>query len=392
MGVSLNTILKNLSKAYNLKLLAGEKGLNSEFSWIYFTEDHRTVEFIRGGELIITTGMITAGDPNGPSCWLFGLIDKLISLDAVGLIINVGDYIPSVPIDIIEYCDEKSFPLFSIPWEVHLVDILRDVCNYIIENEQRERNISTALSVSIFSPENFHLYETNLRRNGLDPFENYAAICIDIKSIPDPQKKLSHIIHSTFFPSKAKVFLVLEDSEVILVIYKATKETVQNVCSTLAKSFRLHGNNLPMHMGIGSIVSNIWKLHESYQHAHACMEQVIRYNIPELYYDSLGFMKILLSTKDKELLLKFCEETLHTLKEHDLVHNSNYMELLRIYLDENMSIQSTAQKAYTHRNTVSYRIQKIKEMLNTDFTTAKERLDYHIALYIYNMYIKPTLK
>ena len=392
MGVNLNTILKNLSKVYNIKLLAGEKGLCNELSWIYFTEDHRTVEFIRGEELIITTGMITAGDPNGPSGWLFGLIDKLISLDAVGLIINVGDYIPSVPVDVIEYCDEKSFPLFSIPWEVHLVDILRDVCNYIIENEQRERSISTALSVSIFSPENFHLYENNLRRNGFDPFESYATICFDIRSVAEPQKKLSHIIHSPFFPSKTKVSLIFEDSELVLVIYKATEETTKNVCSALIQSFRLHGNNLPVHMGIGPVVSDIRKLHESYQHAHACMDLAFRFNIPELYYDSLGFMKILLSTKDKDLLLGFCEETLHKLKEHDMAHNSDYMELLRIYLDENMNIQSTAQKTYTHRNTVNYRIQKIKELLNTEFTTPEERLDYQIALYIHNMYIEPTLK
>ncbi len=392
MGVNLNTIFNNLSKVYNIKLLAGEKGLCNELSWIYFTEDHRTVEFIRGGELIITTGMMTVGDPAGPSGWLSGLINKLISLDAVGLIVNVGNYIPCVPKEIIEYCDEKSFPLFSMPWEVHLVDILRDVCNYLFENEQRERNISTALSVSIFSPENFHLYESNLRRNGFDPSERYAAICFDIRAVAEPQKKLPHIIHSALFPTKTKYSLVFEESELVLVVYKATDETTKDVCSLLGKSLRLHGHNVPVHMGVGPVVPDISKLHKSYQHAHACMDQAVRYNISELFYKDLGFMKILLSAKDKELLLEFCEETLYKLKEHDRAHDSDYMELLRVYLDENMNIQTTARKTYTHRNTVNYRIQKIKELLDTEFATPEERLDYQMALYIYSMYIKPMSK
>ena len=107
--VNLNMIYCNLRQVYGLKLLAGECGLNNEVSWIYYTEDCQTVEFIRGNELIITTGMVTACDPEKSVIWLSTLIEKLISLNAAGLIINIGDYIPTVPDCIIGYCEEKTF-------------------------------------------------------------------------------------------------------------------------------------------------------------------------------------------------------------------------------------------------------------------------------------------
>lgn len=285
--VNLNMIYCNLRQVYGLKLLAGECGLNNEVSWIYYTEDCQTVEFIRGNELIITTGMVTACDPEKSVIWLSTLIEKLISLNAAGLIINIGDYIPTVPDCIIGYCEEKNFPLFTMPWEVRLVDILRDVCNYLFENEQRERNISAAMLVAIFSPENILLYENNLRHNGFDPSEDYAAICIDISRMEDPQQQMPRLINKALYHTMLKYSIVFRNDEMILVLYRPTYKLIHKACMKLLQAFG--SAQMTLRMGVGSILADIKQLSISYQRAHACLELSLRQNIPQVMYDELGF-------------------------------------------------------------------------------------------------------
>ena len=52
MALSLQTIINYTETPFKLKLLAGRKGLQKNVSWVFYTEDPSTIEFIRGGELV----------------------------------------------------------------------------------------------------------------------------------------------------------------------------------------------------------------------------------------------------------------------------------------------------------------------------------------------------
>ena len=54
MALTVQSIFNSLS-IYRLKLVGGKEGLSKHVSWVYYTEDPETIEFIRGGELAITT-------------------------------------------------------------------------------------------------------------------------------------------------------------------------------------------------------------------------------------------------------------------------------------------------------------------------------------------------
>ena len=43
---------------------------------------------------------------------------------------------------------------------------------------------------------------------------------------------------------------------------------------------------------------------------------------------------------------------------------------------------------YTHRNTINYRIRKIKEILNSEIETPEERFQYQLAFHIKKMLTK----
>ena len=70
---------------------------------------------------------------------------------------------------------------------------------------------------------------------------------------------------------------------------------------------------------------------------------------------------------------------LRRLMEYDRSRNTQYTELLRIYLDHDRNIADTSCTAYIHRNTCLYRLQKITEILKMDLDDAVERLEIQIA-------------
>jgi len=51
----------------------------------------------------------------------------------------------------------------------------------------------------------------------------------------------------------------------------------------------------------------------------------------------------------------------------DKENSTEYCKTLKIYMESNQNINMTANKLFIHRNTLSYRISKIKELLSMDF-------------------------
>lgn len=77
-----------------------------------------------------------------------------------------------------------------------------------------------------------------------------------------------------------------------------------------------------------------------------------------------------------EELLQFCHQRVLNLNYYDEQNKTNYIKTLRTYLYFQKSIQQTANHLYVHRNTINYRIQKIKEIMEIDFNHYE--LDAHM--------------
>ncbi|MCR5083816.1 MAG: helix-turn-helix domain-containing protein [Parasporobacterium sp.] len=61
-------------------------------------------------------------------------------------------------------------------------------------------------------------------------------------------------------------------------------------------------------------------------------------------------------------------------REYDKKHGSNFLETLELYLEYVDKTEAIAKKLYIHKNTVLYRINKLKEQFGLDLSTGEERL------------------
>ena len=106
---------------YQMEMIGGRKGWSNSISWILMLEDTAIIHNFTGKELAVTTGLGFDTEEK-----LMNLVEMLVSCHASGLIINVGEYIKEVPKTVCKYCDENDFPLMTVPWEVLLVDMIKD--------------------------------------------------------------------------------------------------------------------------------------------------------------------------------------------------------------------------------------------------------------------------
>ncbi len=74
-----------------------------------------------------------------------------------------------------------------------------------------------------------------------------------------------------------------------------------------------------------------------------------------------------------------CHEKLLVLRKMDQEHGTEYMKTLRTYLDQQQNAVRTAKELYIHRSTFLYRLEKIKEILESDLDDTEELLYLNLS-------------
>ena len=65
--------------------------------------------------------------------------------------------------------------------------------------------------------------------------------------------------------------------------------------------------------------------------------------------------------------------------DYDKKHHTDFSETLRVYLEHERSQSKTAAALNLHRNTLTYRLQRIRELLNADLEDPDVRLHLQLS-------------
>ena len=115
----------------NLRLLAGSKSTSNPVRWVHITEVPDPTKWLKGGELLLTTGYGFVGSEDQQVAQLKRLIDHNIS----GLGFGTGFSFDKVPPVLVKVAEEYGFPLFEVPYHIPFIAITEAVASKIV-NEQ----------------------------------------------------------------------------------------------------------------------------------------------------------------------------------------------------------------------------------------------------------------
>ncbi|WP_455718658.1 PucR family transcriptional regulator [Anaerosporobacter sp.] len=377
MALHLQKLCQNSDYLYGMRILAGEQGMNNIVQWVHTIEDVEASSFLHGGELIFTTG-IAKREGN----WLIPFVNNLVERNAAGLVVNVGPYIDKVPAEVLEYANEKHFPILEVPWKTKLVDITRDFCNQIIKDEQREEQLTAALKKLMESSYDMENQIEVVEKYGFHRDDTYCVVGIRVNDLDEDRRVLDFVISK--IQEVAGDFLdninfFVQDQTICMVFIGCTNEKIEFLIENI---INLCNNNSKVYVGIGPNVDNISLLSRSYYRAMRVMILSKNTSNTFLVFDKLDSRKILISVDESKILREYYRDTLGNLEDYDKEHETNYIELLQRYIACDGSIQKIAEEEKLHRNTINYQLNKIKKILDSEINTLDDKFRLMLAFRI----------
>ena len=171
--------------------------------------------------------------------------------------------------------------------------------------------------------------------------------------------------------------------------YQKEMEEVEDV---IQRSILYRKKDTDFQIGIGKSVEGYQRLKESYHEASRAIKyiEIIRQvtgdkNKSVVHYSNLGFFQIFGEIEDVTELERYIPETLKKLYLYDDEHKGELITTLQMYLRNNQSIKKTADAMFVHYRTISYRLEKIKQISGINFDNANEVLAVSNGLIIYKM-------
>lgn len=389
MSIQLYRLMEKV-RNYEIKLIAGADGEETCVSWVHIVENEEAAGFLDGGEIVFITGIGIEKNEK-----LISLIEYIHDKKAAAIVINLGPYIAEIPSDVMEYCNKNSFPLYTVPWKMHLAEIIRVMSYTISRDDQRNLSIAAAFKNSILFPKEEELYLVPLSQYGFLPNWTYTACAINVLSNNEDSVSINRIeeicnaLLSYLNHNKHEKFAVFSnDSKLILIFADQSEATyieiVNNIKKYLKTSLRSTEHTV---IGIGRPTKSIRCLYKSYNQALAIQKLHINNRIdPELIcYTQMGIYRLLIGIEDPDIITDYYKKTIEPLVEYDAKNNSDLCIVIKSYLNHDGSVKETADELFVHRNTINYKLGKVEEILNIDLQTLEARLEIKLGFMLMDM-------
>jgi purine catabolism regulator len=138
----------------------------------------------------------------------------------------------------------------------------------------------------------------------------------------------------------------------------------------------------PIFVGVGRPAEDLESLPDSYnQAAEALAVAASLDEEPNVRsFDALGALHWLQNLPPETLRANRYLRDLFILVDYDLEHESELVATLEAYLAQGGVVMDAARALEVHRNTLSYRLERIEDLLNIDLKDALVRTNLHLAL------------
>ncbi|KAA2256129.1 PucR family transcriptional regulator [Solihabitans fulvus] len=117
------------------KVVAGSDGLRNRVRWVHVAEVADIAHLLRGGELVLTTGIALHSDPAA----LTRYVDDLAGVGAAGLVIELGRrWRTELPDALVEAAQRHRLPLVTLAQETRFVSVTEAVVALIVDAQLAE--------------------------------------------------------------------------------------------------------------------------------------------------------------------------------------------------------------------------------------------------------------
>lgn len=383
MAITVGKLFGNATILYQMKLLSGRKGLNNLVEWVHIIENDDVSKFLHGNEVVFTSGIL-----NNSEGWLLEYAEKLYKSGTSAFVVNLGPYTKTISKEVMDFCDEVNMPLYSMPWETRMVDVTRDICYRIMKKEQLEISLADTIKNIIFKIGDLQTQILQMERNGYKRDSNFCFIAM---SFDFGSKKANEFVTNRIKKCSERIARSIHELYIcfsyneywVLVLVNYSDHDIDNFINTLLRSEQSSARKeCKIHIGVGKNQNGIEFQAENFNKALMAVEIAKRKDNEVIFYDKLDIYKVLLSIKEKNVLKEYYDTTLGLLEKYDKENNTDLMNFMHLYLENNGSQSRVAEKQFIHRNTVNNQVKKIEKITGCNLMNLDDKLRLYLAFYI----------
>ena len=191
-------------------------------------------------------------------------------------------------------------------------------------------------------------------------------------------------IIQNLFPDKNKDFVInLNETDIALIKEvkpstdpKDLEKLARSIADSLGSEFYSH-----VLVGIGTTVEGIKDLARSFREAQVALEvgKVFDTEKTIVSYDNLGIARLIY-----QLPTTLCEMFLKEVFKRGSIDSLDQETLFTIqkFFENNLNVSETSRKLFVHRNTLVYRLEKIKKLTGLDLREFDDAIVFKVALMV----------
>ncbi len=212
---------------------------------------------------------------------------------------------------------------------------------------------------------------------------NAMRVVFLINAISEKDIHVHEVIES-LFPNKSKDFVVVIDNDNVVLVkevkskddYKEVFKIARVIVDTLNAELMVKAS-----IGIGTIIANLKDITKSYKEAQM---SIIIGNIfggeNNIYdYNNLGIGRLVYHIPTS-LCQLFLDEVFKD-NSADSLDNETMLTIQKFF-ENNLNVSETARQLYIHRNTLVYRLEKIKRLTGLELTSFDDAVIFKLAILV----------
>ncbi len=370
----------------NLELITGTECLDVNVGTVTVMEVPDVIQWLRGEDFLITS-LYAIGDDEEKQC---RLLYDLLETRSACLAIKTGKYAHRICDKMIDIANKNHFPLLRIPYEMTYIDIIMDAMNVIMTESNRKEMLGKYISDIIFHPspnegllqEEGRLLKVDIEKDffqslilefDTDEMQEgnvFRMIRFAVDRLANFTESLSEELFCGSFKMEKGMFFLL---------YSREEEVLEQYLPFVLTEMRVILDSLSIpcdwKVGIGTIRKNVAGIRCSYEEAVQAMELG---RIMEPMKKTYQFRDLELYSSLREILQHKQESLFSSIL--GKLKNQELVDTLIIYFECNGNMDETASRMYTHKNTIKYRLNKIKELTGLDVKNQEDNFKLYFMV------------
>jgi purine catabolism regulator len=162
--------------------------------------------------------------------------------------------------------------------------------------------------------------------------------------------------------------------------------TARELARRLREHLRAEFPNHRLLCGLSGPAAELTEWPDVYRQATQAMRLAGRLHADStVTFDSMGIYQLLIQLDDEPAAERFSTQIVGPLVAYDKRHRSSLVETIIAYFSHHGNVSQTAEALYIHRNTLSYRLDRIQELTDQDLENPDERLALQLALKLWQV-------